>query len=65
MKLVPYYSMRPDSVARIIVRAIEQRRAVEMVHPLNDLVKLVRSVPGAGSALSTLSMLVLGKTGAS
>jgi short-subunit dehydrogenase len=62
MKLVPYYSMRPDSVARIIVRAIEQRRAVETVHPLNDLVKVVRSVPGGGSALSWLGMLVLGKT---
>jgi NAD(P)-dependent dehydrogenase (short-subunit alcohol dehydrogenase family) len=62
MKLVPYYSMRPDTVARIIVRAVEQRRGVEMVHPLNDLVKALRSVPGAGSALSTLSMLALGKS---
>jgi NAD(P)-dependent dehydrogenase (short-subunit alcohol dehydrogenase family) len=61
MKLVPYYSMKPEKVAHIIFKAIERRKGVEMVSPLNDVAKQLRSIPGATSAVSTLSMLFLGK----
>ena len=61
MKLVPYYSMKPETVGRIIFKAIKKRKAIEMVSPLNDLVKLVRTIPGAPNLMSTLTMLFLGK----
>lgn len=45
MKLVPYYSMKPETVARIIFKAVERGANVEMVSPLNSLGKIVRFVP--------------------
>ncbi len=35
LKLVPWYAMKPDSVAKRVVRAVERRKGVEMVSPLN------------------------------
>lgn len=61
MKLVPYYSMKPEKVAKIIFKAIQKRRALEMVSPLNDVAKLMRTVPGATTVVGTLTMLFLGK----
>lgn len=61
MKLVPYYSMKPEKVGKIIFKAIEKRRAIEMVSPLNDVAKYMRSVPGAPTVVGTLTMLFLGK----
>ena len=61
MKLVPYYSMKPEKVGRIIFKAIEHRKGVEMVSSLNDVAKQLRSIPGATNVVSTLSMLFLGK----
>lgn len=61
MKLVPYYSMKPEKVGRIIFKAIERRRPLEMVSPLNDLAKLMRSLPGAPTVVGMLTMLFLGK----
>lgn len=60
MRLLPYYSMSPERVARIILSAIERRKGVEMVHPLNDVAKLLRTLPGATNVVATLSMLLLG-----
>ena len=45
MKLVPYYSMKPETVARIIYKAVGRGANVEMVSPLNSLGKIVRFVP--------------------
>ena len=61
MKLVPYYSMKPDKVAHIVFKAIERRKGVEMVSSLNDVAKQLRAIPGATNFVSTLSMLFLGK----
>lgn len=45
MKLVPYYSMKPSTVARIIYKAVGRGANVEMVSPLNSLGKIVRFMP--------------------
>lgn len=45
MKLVPYYSMKPETVARTIVRAVRRRRRLETVSVLNRIGQLVQAAP--------------------
>jgi NAD(P)-dependent dehydrogenase (short-subunit alcohol dehydrogenase family) len=62
MKLMPYYSMSPDRVARIMFKAIKKKKAVEMVSALNDFAYYARAVPKMSDLISFASLLVLGKS---
>lgn len=62
MKLVPYYSMSPERVAKIMFRAIRRRKGVEMVSALNDLAFYMRALPKMSEVVSYASLLVLGKS---
>lgn len=45
MKLMPLYSMKPDTVGKIIFKAVKNKRRVEMVSILNDVAKVGQSLP--------------------
>ncbi|MCS6983758.1 MAG: SDR family oxidoreductase [Leptospiraceae bacterium] len=45
LKLLPLYSQKPEKVAQIIFEAIQERKEVEMVHPLNTVGKYLRLNP--------------------
>ena len=61
MKLVPYYSMRPEKVGRIIFHAVKREAKVEMVSVLNDLGFYARLVPFAADIMAMTSNLLLAK----
>jgi short-subunit dehydrogenase len=52
VKLVPYYSMKPESVARIIFKAIKSNTRVERVTSINSLGLLVRGLPPLSYAIT-------------
>ncbi len=52
MKLIPYYSMRPERVGRIIFKAVRKQANVERVSLLNDLGRYARNVPFATDLLA-------------
>ena len=64
MKLVPYYSMRPETVARIIVKAVRRQQRVEKVSLLNDLGYYVNFVPLASGILARTANYLLAKRAA-
>lgn len=49
MKLIPYYSNKPETVAKKIVRAIEKDKMVEMVHPINWVGYYLDTLPFVGN----------------
>jgi len=61
IKLMPYYSMNPNKVGKIIFKAIKKQKNIEMVTPLNDVAKYLLTLPGAATLVGTISMLLLGK----
>lgn len=61
MKLVPYYSMRPEKVGRIIFHAVKKQARVETVSVLNDLGHYARLVPFANELMAMTSNLLLTK----
>jgi short-subunit dehydrogenase len=61
MKLIPYYSMRPERVGRIIFKAVKRQTKVETVSVLNDLGLVARSVPYASDLLAIASTLLLAR----
>ncbi len=63
MRLVPYYSNRPETVARAIVRAVEGHRRVELVTPLNLVGFYGRVLPLAPEIIAGVSNLVLRRGG--
>ena len=62
MKLVPYYSNSPETVAKKLFNAVKKQKAVEMVNVLNDVGFITRAVPPVSSLVTTLSTLFLGKS---
>jgi NAD(P)-dependent dehydrogenase (short-subunit alcohol dehydrogenase family) len=52
MKLLPLYSQKPETVGRIILRAVRRRRRIEMVHVINDLGRVVRFSRPVGGVVS-------------
>lgn len=48
MKLLPYYSQKPGTVANIIFKAIKNKKEVEMVHPANWVGYYLDIVPVVG-----------------
>lgn len=61
MKLVPYYSMKPEAVARIIYKAVKHKRKVETVSLLNDVAFYVQAIPFAPAIIAATTNFVLGK----
>jgi NAD(P)-dependent dehydrogenase (short-subunit alcohol dehydrogenase family) len=61
MKLVPYYSMTPQKVGKIIFKATLKERRVEMVSVFNDFAYYTRLIPPVSSAISWTTNLLLGK----
>jgi len=61
MKLVPYYSMSPEKVARILFKAVKKQKAVEMVSVFNDVAFLTRTLPPLSSVISKATIMLLGK----
>ena len=63
MKLLPYYSMRPEQVARIIVKAIRQGRKVEKVSIINKLGYYAKMLPYTSDAVAITTDYFLNKRG--
>jgi len=61
MKLLPYYSMTPEKVARIIFKAVKREAKVEMVSLWNDLGLYGQMVPFAGDIMALTSNFLLAK----
>ncbi|MBZ0273617.1 SDR family oxidoreductase [bacterium] len=59
MKLLPYYSHTPEKVGRIIFRAVERKRKVEMVSVINDVGYFARLVPPVAGAMAYITNRVL------
>jgi len=64
MKLLPYYSMSPETVGRIIFKAAAKRRNVEMVTVLNDVGFYSRFFSPVSSIMSTATNMLLAKSAA-
>lgn len=64
MSLLPYYSMSPERVGRIIFKAVLRKEPVELVSHINRLGMLMQAVPPLADAVSWLSELVLSKESA-
>lgn len=61
MKLVPYYSMSPERVGRILFKAVKKQKPVEMVSVFNDVAFLTRTLPPLSSVISKATIMLLGK----
>ncbi len=59
MKLLPLYSQKPETVGRIIMKAVRKRRRVEMVHLINDLGRTIRFSRPVGGLVSRITNRVL------
>ena len=59
MKLVPYYSMSPEKVGRIVFKATRRRTKVEMVSLINDVGMYSKMVPFADGVISRTSNFFL------
>lgn len=64
MQLLPYYSMTPARVGRIIVEAIGRRQPVVMVSPINRIGHIMHLLPPVANAMSWVSDRVLSKESA-
>ncbi|MFC1852681.1 SDR family NAD(P)-dependent oxidoreductase [candidate division CSSED10-310 bacterium] len=61
MKLVPYYSNSPQTVARKIFKAVERDERVEMINLINNVGIFTSAFPYVGAVVSTLTSYFLGK----
>ncbi|EKD52383.1 MAG: short-chain dehydrogenase/reductase SDR [uncultured bacterium] len=61
MRLVPYYSMKPESVAEIIFEAVRKQHNVERVSFLNDIAYYGSVIPYFSDTISRISNYVLTK----
>jgi len=59
MKLVPYYSMTPEKVGKIIFQATKKEKQIEMVSLINDFGFYSRLVPPLADFMSWTSNLFL------
>ena len=61
MKLLPYYSMTPEKVGKIIFRAVRKESRVEMVSIFNDVGFYAQFIPGASDIIARASNFLLAK----
>ena len=59
MKLVPYYSMTPEKVGRIIFQATKKEKQIEMVSLISDFGFYSRLVPPLANFMSWTSNMFL------
>lgn len=62
MKLVPYYSNTPETVARKIFKAVKRGERVEMVNIINNVGFLTQAIPPIGTIVAIMSNLMMGKS---
>jgi NAD(P)-dependent dehydrogenase (short-subunit alcohol dehydrogenase family) len=62
MKLLPFYSQKPDTVGKIIYKAVKKEKPVEMVHVINTLGFVTRAIPPVSNLVSHAALLFLGKS---
>ncbi len=63
MRLVPYYSMKPETVAETIFNAVKKKQKVERVSFLNDIAYYGRVVPYFTDTMSKISNYILASKG--
>lgn len=61
MKLLPFYSMRPERVAEIIFKAILKKKRREMVSPLNYVGQFISIFPPVSNLVGKISNYLLAK----
>lgn len=61
MKLLPLYSQRPETVAKIIFKAVKKQKAVEMVNVLNHVGFAMRAMPPVSNLVSSFVIRFMGK----
>jgi len=61
MKLLPFYSMTPEKVGKIIFKAVRKHEKVEMVSILNEVGYYSRMIPVVSDIMSTVTNRVLAK----
>lgn len=59
MKLLPYYSDKPDKVGRLIFKAVVKKKQVEMINPINDIGFYGRMIPYFSKVISRTSAFLL------
>ncbi len=59
MKLLPYYSDKPDKVGRLIFQAVKKKKQVEMINPINDIAFYGRLIPFFSQLVSRTSAFLL------
>jgi len=59
MLLVPYYSMKPEAVAKLVFRAVRREKRVEMVSVINRFGQLGSAVPPIAAVISRVSNWLL------
>ena len=62
MKLVPYYSMKPEKVGKIIFKSVKKQTRIEMVSVLNDVGFYLQFVPLAPTVIGRATDLFLAKS---
>ncbi|MCH2045491.1 MAG: SDR family oxidoreductase [Saprospiraceae bacterium] len=61
MMLLPLYAQKPERVAKIIFRATQRKKRVEMVNILNSFAKYARSIAPVAHFMDTTTNFLLGK----
>jgi len=60
IQLLPLYSQKSNKVAQIIFKAIQTKKKIEMVHPLNWIAKQINHVPISSTLLNKSLSFALG-----
>ena len=61
MKLLPLYSMKPQTVAKIIFKAVKKQKALEMVSVINNAGVVMRFIGPVATVASKMVLTFLGK----
>ncbi len=64
MALLPLYSQKPETVAKIIFKAVLRKKRIEMVNPLNTMAKYMHSIPALSDVMNRAITFVLSDTNA-
>lgn len=59
MKLLPWYSQKPETVAKRIFKAAVSGKRVEMVNPLNNLAKYAQAIPPIANIMNKATTFIL------
>jgi short-subunit dehydrogenase len=62
MALLPLYSQKPETVAKIIFKAVLRKKRIEMVNPLNTMAKYMHMLPPVSDVMNKAITFVLSDT---